>query len=47
MTKGMFHISVVLGRLAGKDYQSLCDLARCGRELWGLETAACLMMASE
>jgi len=21
-----------------EDYQSLCDLARCGRELWGLET---------
>lgn len=21
-----------------EDYQSLSDLARCGRELWGLET---------
>ena len=21
-----------------EDYQSLCDVARCGRELWGLET---------
>eukprot|EP00439_Symbiodinium_sp_Y106_P075558 s91_g15.t1 len=26
------------GVLVKSDYQSLCDLARCGRELWGLET---------